>query len=655
MPKDDAVYPSNFAFGSGKSQYYLDAEQFVPINRIVREKAFDFSNATHRDLMAECFKFQKSNTLRVSMELTDKDPRFVKPDTSTDEEPTELPGLQSFWRDRRLTEMLKQAVFKGRKHGTVIYYPINPKTQPAYTTAPPWLMFAGAEVAEHVDKRDAWGNPTSFHITPKNQGIEPFDVSISECIFYDPNCTEDFAGIPEGSDIWDDMLDYIFIVDAMLGFDQRMGNGFLILPIDASMSPEDEKVVEGRIKHIRTSSGLTVRELPKSEGNLSPPTWLNASGQTPFVDHLEKLEQGFAQSLKFPLRWLQGDQEGAMESSGKDRDQANCQLKKIFRQWIPFIKRILLFHKQISAFDEIEVLMGDDIEVSDLEKAQMDQVRTQTIAAKAWLDVNEKRTLDGYGPATPELTDQINSANKIGIDWGLGNSPVNNDSPANSPPQKATTKADAIVDFITQQSINECADFLGVSPATISRIRAKFDDESTPRLHDDDVSFKCDSVADNVFCSEGIILSPGELQYEDSKLIDVRSPDAIREWFNSNTPKEFNIGINPDDSHNSHIPLEVLREESIGTVKAIGLNQDGSVRGEVKIDLQKVDERLGSSNWVREYIANQKDLPASVALYSRDRVLDRKRLNTNLDVRSFVLTRHPRNAKTTFSAVDKPL
>ena len=107
-------------------------------------------------------------------------------------------------------------------------------------------------------------------------------------------------------------------------------------------------------------------------------------------------------------------------------------------------------------------------------------------------------------------------------------------------------------------------------------------------------------------------------------------------------PKEFRIGVNEQDDHTSRIQSEVLDANAIGTVKYTSFSPDGII-GKVRIDLTKADKVLGTNNWIREHTNHGEFIPMSVARWTVDKPKGKDQIETQLDVRSYVATRQPRN------------
>jgi hypothetical protein len=838
--KADTTYYNNPNYNFGR-QMIIDWQHFVHSHTIILNRWFFWTDPRAREGVALFHEFQKANIYKVAASIATKTPRFVRPSEEENFDPeiadTDEP-ITTFWEEHNLTSMLRQFIEEDRKHGWALYYPYNIEELPTYFTGNPFHVYSVLEATEMEDKRDKWGHPTQWDIKPINSKLESFKLSIIDCVFFNSAQSNDYKGVPEGLDCWDDLIDYIFIKEAMKSFDQRMGNGFMFIPIDENASPAEEANVQTKIKNVRTEMGLTYRQ---SKDNPLKPEWMEPTPGVNFVEHLTKYEEMFATGMGFPVRWLKGDPHGAVESGQSDTAEVQARLREIFTKYEAFVKRVLIFHELISTPDEILILPSLGVNMSEQEQAELANMKATTIGIKSWLTTDEKRIEDGYeetdeetqadaemnamstqnedrstrsqsrkaklsegskgdsemGDYHPELelfrcpychhtwkrdvnvqynfdglliakcpfcskpfsfkeywtkTDSkhvcadcgkpadylvktkasfSSSGNQLTDDeilyyceedfkifkHGFENSIVvaqklkKIDSIDNrwdmdfATTEKFMTEikrilnelqiplqrgSDAVREYVYSYVLHKCKDIkdirtyvaqalstfktniksgqhydagniqelftsipvrqlaeeTGLSTTTISKVRAKFDKDSLT-MKCDAYDLKSDSIDGNILTVEGPFLAPHDnLQYADSSIPDVRSKAEITKWFQSNTPKELHIGITPSDDHPTKVPLEVLAENSVGTVRAERVLEDGSILGSYKIDLDKIDLMLGKENWVREYIRDKKKLPVSVALWSKDKIKDGKRLNTNLDVRSVVLTRHPRNEKT---------
>lgn len=650
IPKTDATYINETRIRKSMGSH---PESYVHIAEIIKQRAVDYTSPADREIVATFHPWQKANIVKISDHVTMETPIFAKPGYENDEEPKEDEFIASEWGRLRLQEAWNKMMKKARKHGWGLYYPLKESSLPDWWTGPPWEIYSADEAIPNKSmEKNVLGHPTEWDINPSNIYRKPFKITINECVYFDPSLSDDFDGIPEGLDIWDDLIDYVFINEAINSFDQRMGNGFMVLVVPTSTSDSEVKNAETKLKNVRTEMGMVVR----SDAVDAPVTidWMNMAGaQVDFVSHLEKIEDRFALSMGFPKRWLLGDSEGAMESSGKDALQVNIKTKVIFKQWIPFIKAVLKYHNLISDYSDIVIKPAFEMQLSEQEKISLEQIKTQTIAAKSWLTDDEKRELDGYPPMTEAQKNEKINENQFNIGFGQDKEQKEvEEKPPKDPitPSKEQTKSDSfdlLADIFTNNSIsiNQLADITGVSPTTISKIRSKFDADLTPHIKIDSLSIKEDSISieNNRFKIEDIkLVLPQERKYGVRTCI--RTPEAILKAFNDpKTPKEYRIGVTVSDDHSSKVPLEILNENAVGRVILTRVDETGAIRGNIEGNLDEADRVLGSNNWLKNSILQQKYPSTSVALYSVDKPNGDKFIEDNLDIRSFVFTRNPRN------------
>jgi transcriptional regulator with XRE-family HTH domain len=423
----------------------------------------------------------------------------------------------------------------------------------------------------------------------------------------------------------------------MKSFDQRLGNGFMVVPVDEMASDAEITTVENKIKKIRTEMGVAIRQ---SKDNPLKPEWMSPQPGSDYVEHLTKYEEMFATGMGFPLRWLKGDPQGAQESGQSDLQQIKARLGDIFQDYVPLIKAVLMYHGLITSPEEIEIQPPDDIETSVLEQAQLDEVRTGVIAMKTWLTTNEKRLEDGYDEADEEQMAEIDAYNN----------PVTQAEAKGDQPAKAETKADSelygpLAEAFRSLSLKQLAEVMGVSEGTVSKIRSKFDEENKPKLKTDAV--KCDSVqlSGSLYeINDAKLVLPQRKFYEQYNRYCVRSPEAIKKAFNNpKTPRSFRIGVTPSNDHTSRVPLEVLSDSAVGTVELTRLDEEGAIRGNIKYDLAEVQKILGAGNWIESATKQQQSLHTSVALHTKDRIINNEGIEDDLDIRSFVFTTSPRN------------
>ena len=641
--KSDVAYVNS---SDAKKGYGSEPETFSPMSMLISERVSNIDSARDRNIMAYYHPWQHANIFKVSEHLCMEIPQFLKPGTENEEEPEIREDIIDGWNEFRLQEAWKKFIEKSRIHGYGLVDPIKPSELFDGYSGPPWYVRSADEC-----KPMEWklGHPIKWDIHPSNKKINPYSRTIKEVIFNDPSNSDDFDGIPEGIDIWDELLDYIMIWEAVKSFDQRLGNGFMIIGVPMTTLDTEIDAIEDDLRHVRTQMGLVVKM------NVEEPVsvdWQQMAGaQVDFISHLNKLEDIFALSMGFPKRWMLGDAEGAMESSGKDAMQINIKLKAIFARYIPFIKSLLLYYKLISDPTEIVIRPAFEMQLSEEEKLVLADLKTTTISKKSWLTNNEKRNLDGYEDLSPEQEEELNGMNQFGIDIGGGQQPDKEEPPEKDNDKEMEEKTDTfdiLSDIFTTNgiSIRDLSKLTGVSPTTISKIRSNMIESNKPNLKIENLSFKTDSVMldDTNFIIEDVpLVLPQEKQY--GKRLCVRSREEIKKAFDDPaTPREYRIGVTVNDDHSSKVQLEVLKENAVGRVKLTRIDEEGRIRGNIEGNLANTERLLGSDNWLKDSIATGKNPNTSIALWTKDKPMsDNRFYESDLDIRSFVFTRSPRN------------
>lgn len=665
--KEDTVYYNKrYPYQGGKfgrNQTMTDWKHFVYINTLLDLRVHHFGNPYDRMMMALFHPFYSAYINGVADALTKEAFMFIDPNDVDEKEPKSKKHITNWWRRERLQEMSRIAFARLRQDGYVIYYPVDKNKYPDYWGRGGWFVFSDEEA--EAEAWDDWGHPIGWvinvHSANSAPAIQNLHITINDCFYFDPNYTQDNIPIPEGSQIWDDCVDLVAIKEAMKSFDQRMGNGFMTMTIPETIWSDENAMtkIEQKLKNIKTDTGMLLPAGNKETDLPYSVTWQGMSGtQVDFVSHLDKYEEDIAVGMRFPKRWVKGDSEGAMESSGKDKLQAHIRLQEIFKKYIPFVKGVLKFHGKIQSYDDIEVIHGLKLELTDQEKAEMDLVITHNITSKTFLTPNEQRKEAGYGPT--EGGDKLLSETE---DTQSNSVPPseNKDNPKphkkvsqgfSKTELKADNKLDTLENLLNMFSIRELANHLGVSTNTVSKMRSNM---VIPVMHETTQKLDSVQISDDIWEFEGPLITPitrndydsGNFQrYEDFDGYDIRPANEIKKWWKSNSPKELHLGVTPTSDHSSRIQLEVLEPNSIGITKATKLMDDGSIWGKRTINMKKVDKILGTDNWVRRYHKEGKQLPSSIALWSKDVYKGDERINTRLDPRSEVLTKSPRNRKT---------
>ena len=628
-------------FKKEQQQLKSNPRGYVHRSKVIKERAFFIEVPEHRNIVAYFSVWGSAIRTRVPEALCVARPIFAVPnqEAKADGQLEELQPIIDWWEDHRMNEIWQKAVAKSYIHGTCTYYPLNLEDKPWYSGLPAFV------VASDEARPSEWtlGHPVQWDVHPSNKELEPYSMTIKNAVFFDYSNSDDFDGVPYLIASWDSIIDLLFIQDAVNAFDQRMGNGFMVLVVPNRTPKAEMEKFEEKLKHLRTNRGVVVK------GAVDEPVqidWMGMGGaQIDFPGHLAKIEDQIAFDLGFPKRWLFGDSPGALESGGQDALHINIKLKTLFKPWTVWMKLILRYHGLIQNFSDVDIRPPYIIHISEQERVELDQKKADIIATKNWLTVDEQRELDGYEALTEEQKAELMPPEEGEEGSEKEEKPTPNDA--------KTTKTDAyeMMNGLFNNpeiSINDLIAMTGVAKNTVSKIRSQAADAVRPQLKRDEFVMKMDAVAldDHMWRIHDVpLILPQEKQY--GTRMCVRSKEEVARVFHDpKTPKEFRIGVNPTDDHASSVPLEVLKRNTIGVVNLNRLDDDGNIRGDITYDLDASKEILGENNWLQDYTTQGINPNTSVALYTRDRPENGKYIESNLDVRSFVFSQNKaRNKK----------
>lgn len=621
------------------------SESWVHKSAILRNKWVSENNAIHREMVAKYNEIAHSNIYKVAVALTKEAPLFVVPGTEDDEEPEIHEAAADFWSEYEYQKMLTNFIIACRNHGFGIFHPLKQQPRTLWDVQPAWRVYSAREISQIYT--DPIGNPTSIKLdyTVLDQPLDP-TIHWKDFIFFLPEYTLDLKGIPSNHVIWDSIMAYEGVFDSMQAFDQRLGNGFLTVVLGEQLGEAVKSGVEDKMKKTRTEKGLLITDTGDAPINVD---WMNPGQGSRFVEDLTKIEEKAAWGIGLPLMWLKGNRSGAVTGSEEDRNSVYEMLRGFFKPYELFMKYVLLYHGIIANLDEIVIKPNISVDVSDLDMAQVENMKTNTIASKTWLTTNEKRELDGYDEMDEgQMSEEQEIMGMIQAVGDMGNEPGEEKDP-NKEKKKEKPKADSSNDgvgaYFRDTSIMKLTSDLPISKQTVEKLRKHFDEEKRFRNKAFDVVLKTDSmsITENMVSFDGVLLAPHDsLNYPDH--IEIQTPEEVRKWYDSNSPKEMYLGVEYAPNHNNS--NEVMKVESVGTVKATGIDDDSNILANYKFDLTEVDKLLGKDNWIREYIKDKKNLPTSIGLFSRDKIRNGLTYRTDLDIRSAVLVKNPRNPKT---------
>ena len=644
-PKADAVGDmyDNRSDKFGKDQSPpIPKDEYVHRSILIRKGYVHFTNILHRQMVAYYHPWVKGYLEKVGKALWSTPPLFIRPEHKDDEKEDEI--ITQFWEDNQLQAMVRKSWHKAQVHGINFYFPMDPKGFFQGYSGPPWYVYSTDELGQPGEYIQ--GHPVRWSPVHSNSNkTYPTEILITQGVFYDYKNSDDFVGEPFGIGIWDLLIDWIWIEDSVNSFDQRMGNGFLTMVVPNNTSPTDIAKYESVIKKTRTEKGIVIKGAVDEPVELN---WVGMAGmQVDFIGHMEKLEDLIAFNMGFPKRWIMGDAEGAMESSGKDHLEVNIQLKNLFAEWTIFIKRVLMYHNLIDDLKDIIIKVPVEMQLSEQEQVELDSIKVETLAVRmGWMTPDEIRNIDDPTLGPIEGGDTLYGPQQEA------------DNPENPKPATASTKVkkdtyEQLEEIFTNSdkiTIRELAEFTGLSTGSMSRARAKFDTTKNPAYKEDEVVIKCDAVQldDDIYEINDVpLILPQTKHYENLGYKTTRPREEIARIFNDpKYPKEFRIGATITDDHRSRVGIEVLNENTVGMVKLTRIDEDGNARGNIRYSLKEADRILGKDNFIREKTLKNENINTSVALYSKDRPTKNGMLERDLDIRSFIFSnKKARNKK----------
>jgi hypothetical protein len=641
--KEDTTFTGEVRWDYG-GLYYQNYElnekpgSFVPKHDVIWKRAYNPLNPHHRMYNYHFNPWYGVEIKKKNSALSYDRPKFLKPGTEDDPDPEEHEGCVEAYSKLRLREAFRKALDKGDVGGATIYYPFEEQFE-GYT-APNHAVYTWNEVSGAKAMEYKKGFPIKFKIRPTNRKIPAFDLDISECVYFDHTNSDDHMGIPYGMETWYERIALLFIMAAFTEYDQRLGSGFIIV----ICPPGAKQAVEDSIRNNRTEKGMVIeRDLHMTGQDPVQIEWQDAASQVDFVAHIEKLEGNIIRNTGYPKRWWQGDEEGAMESSGKDKLQVNVKHKENFQPWEMWWKLVMKFHGVIENVEDIVVRPGFEMSYSEEERLEQDLLKTQDIGLKTWLTINEQRELDGYEPMDEEGADDLFPPMDV-------ETSESGPDGSNSSSQRTIdrSKVDAVIEFVNEFSLNKQVPILGISKPQVQKMRHAVNELKKPKVKLDEYEIKEDSVAvsETLYEIRDVpLVLPQTKEYNGRNC--VRSPESIKEaWEDPKTPRSFRLGVSSDDGHPRKIPLEITSEDGIGTVELTRLGEDGAIYGNYIIDIEESRRILGNDNWLERTLQKRENPNTSIALRSIDYPeSDGTWEERDLDIRSFVVTQSPRNKK----------
>jgi hypothetical protein len=642
-----------------------DPGGFVYKSEIITRKAYFYQKHNHREIVFTHNTIMDAAIKKIKKAVTAVEPIFSIPSEEELDNPEEHTEAKEGWKEIRGREILAKAIEKSIKHGFVLYEPLKiPEKDLQWYTNATFFIRAWDEIQTLSEYK--YGLATQYFIHPSNVNLKGYTIDITlnsnqggkipkenheveklhSGLFFDPDNTDDHHGKPWFLGCWDNIIDYESIKEARNSYDEQIGNGFIVVGIPSNDYDKVKANVKAKVKNIRREQGIVI---PISKDNPMAIEFKGSTFQVDFNADLNDIRRDIIANIGFPERWIFGDAEGAMESSGKDRMQVHDHIKQIFSDWKRFIKLVLKYHGYISDLNEVEIKAPYELQLTEIEKAEVDNMKAQTVGLIApYLTLDEIR--DELGK---EKVDEEELFNPMGMGEDQDNPPNGPDNPdgetTETPPRETKTDADnlppyALLDAIVDKtSYNQLKKWFGVSKDTVGKIKASMRDNKKTLVKTDSIMLDSISIGPDIYSSSGLIIPVQEMYYPEYKATFIRSAKQMERVFNENNAKTFPIGVYPSNLHDEG--TKVGEAAQIGEVRLDAVDDKG-VYGTTVYDLTKVDEILGPQNWIRDRLAKEKKISTSVGLTSVDIPIDEKtKYEMNHTIKSFIATESPRNTK----------
>ena len=635
--------------------------QFVYQSDIIRKKAYFYQKPDHREIVHQTNAILSAAIKKITNAVCAVEPQFIYPDQDDEEDPKIHKRSTKIWKERHGQAALRKALEKSIKHGIVLYEPLD-VVEDWYTNSP--FFIRSWDEITNVEEYEL-GFPVKFNIKPSNRNLADYSIDIrsqtmaqipvnadedtgdrvSKGFFFDPDNTDDHDGTPWFLGAWNNIIDYELTKEARNAYNQRVGNGFMVVGIPAPQYAKVKDEVKAKIKNIRNEEGLVI---PVDKEYPIEITWAGSDVQVDFNTDLNDIRRDIIANIGFPERWLFGDPEGAMESSGKDRLQVHDEIKNIFMKWKRFMLLFLKYHEAITDLDDIEIRAPFELQLTEQEKVEVEQNKVTTAMMQMGvLTVDEIREKLGYEPMTDEQKTEMQPDQNIDTDDSYDNAKTGPTEP------ETTTKTDTepepeipysqlhgLVDSCTYAELERWWD---VSRDTIGKIKRNMRDNQAIRVKTDAIMLDSVELSPDIYMSTGLIVPVQKKYYPEYKKTFIRSYHELAKAYDRYKTDTFPIGVYPSDSHEEGDVVSDLAQ--FGEVKFDSVDEKG-IHGTTIYDLTKVDEILGPNNWIRKRIKQNRKINTSVGLKSTDIPLEENvEYEMNHNIKSFIATRQPRNMK----------
>lgn len=325
---------------------------------------------------------------------------------------------------------------------------------------------------------------------------------------------------------------------------------------------------------------------------------------------------------------LSGSKPGVLHGAQEDAVGFQDTLRAIWQTFVPEVRAFCIRQEVISADWGGRLDVPLDLRMTAQEEADLELKTEQAIQLKlAYMSINEIRKLQGLkklGPEYDELGDptarvlERTVAQMNGEEGPQGEDPDARDRPPDE-------------DLANSQNSRDNRD----------AARTRREDSFVIPLP----AIRVDSASGLLVLEGPLLTAPDPLPYETG--LEVRPAEEVEKYLQApNRISEFYVGL--DDLYPGPHPMEIPRHEAIGKAVYKGPGDNW----QVLVDPESVTEmftKARTEDWLTPLLATGGDVPVSVALTCQPMPVQsqtHKYEQRDLDLRSLVFTRNPRNAAT---------
>lgn len=300
-------------------------------------KAKDFKNAEHREEMVEENAVAKNLVVKTANLITQHPPKFY------DKKDRELKKIREAWEKKGYNDLLNDVIQATRTHGYCVTEWLNKEFDGrnfmVHDSKDVDAIFYDSEmgIEKYQILETIRGLPETAGITA---GYQRYLYSEDVIHYYVGKFDRSLQGLSVLKPIWQDLVKFGEIKNSMSDYDARIGNGILTVAIPENSWVAYKNKIEQQLSEA-TNRGFVV--LPKTAETSADMNYLGATGtKTDFTKHLTFLLKIISSSSGFPVRYLIGNPEGALQAAKEDTRLIYNNLKSIFKEYVPYIRKVLL-------------------------------------------------------------------------------------------------------------------------------------------------------------------------------------------------------------------------------------------------------------------------------------------------------------------------